>query len=160
MAESAIIYMYQVGTITTQKTGNAMLLSNKKSQSATEHLKNSIGMEKDSETGKIYLTFRTCESRKGLGEQKFEMSEIDSILAMLEDVCKEDTVITDNGLEMSQMEYIKSSIRLNDDGLIAIKTEPQQGKRPSTFKDKADMLGFVTTIKDNLQELKDHAKTL
>ena len=151
--------MYQVGTITTQKTGKDMLLNSKKAQSATEHLKQSIGMEKD-ENGKVYLTFRTCESRKGLGEQKFAMDEIDGILSMLEDVCKEDTVITDNGLEMSQAEYIKSSIRLNENGLIAIKTEPQQGKRPSTFNDKSDMLGFVTTIKENLQELKDHAKTL
>ena len=150
--------MYQVGTTTTQK-GKAMLLNNKKSQSATEHLKQSIGMEKD-EDGKVFLTFRTCESRKGLGEQKFAMDEIDSILSMLEDVCKEDTVITDSGLELSQTEYIKSSLKLNDDGLLVMKTEPQQGKRPTTFKDKADLLGMVTTIKENIKELKDHAKKM
>ena len=137
-----------------------MLLNNKKSQSATEHLKQSIGMEKDEDTGKVFLTFRTCESRKGLGEQKFAMDEIDPILGMLEDVCKEDTVITDSGLELSQTEYIKSTIRLNDDGLLVMKTEPQQGKRPTTFKDKADLLGMVTTIKENLKELKDHAKKM
>src|SRR5210317_39383 len=111
-----------------------MLLNKKQAKSAEEYLKQTIAMDKD-ENG-IFISFATCETRKGLGEQKFYMSEIESILDVLRFACKEDTEITEKGIKPTQAEIVKQSIKITEDGSITMKTEPQQGKRPTVFKDK------------------------
>ena len=135
-----------------------MLLNNKQAKSAEEYLKQTIAMDKD-ENG-IFISFATCETRKGLGEQKFYMSEIDSILDVLRFACKEDTEITEKGIKPTQAEIIKQSIKITEDGSITMKTEPQQGKRPTLFENKEDMKGFVKVLTENLDELKKHAKEM
>ena len=135
-----------------------MLLNKKQAKSAEEYLKQTIAMDKD-ENG-IFISFATCETRKGLGEQKFYMSEIESILDVLRFACKEDTEITEKGIKPTQAEIVKQSIKITEDGSITMKTEPQQGKRPTLFENKEDMKGFVKVLTENLDELKKHAKEM
>ena len=112
------------------------------SRPASEILRTSGGFEILND--ELYFVFSTIENRKGYGRQKVPVSQLDSVIAVLQNAA--DNGITGESEPKSCADIVKGSLTVNDDGEVRFKSEGEKGKKPTLFRDMDDFVGFVTEL--------------
>ena len=111
-------------------------------RSASQIFKSTVGLTK--KDGELVVVFSTTENRKGYGKQYIPVSELEPVLAVLQDAVKNGIEEEDEVLSTSQV--VKRSLIQNDDGEIRFKTEQTKGKKPTLIPNEQQFSELVDTI--------------
>jgi hypothetical protein len=128
-----------------KKMSDDIFLINDKDETqrtASQIFKSSVGLTK--KDGELVVVFSTTENRKGYGKQYIPVSELEQVLAVLQNAVK-------NGIEeeneiLTTSETVKRSLVQNDDGEIRFKTEQTKGKKPTLIPNQEQFSDFVDTL--------------
>ncbi len=111
-------------------------------RTASQIFKSTVGLTK--KDGELVVVFSTTENRKGYGKQYIPVSELESVLSVLQEAAK-------NGIEeenevLTTAQTVKRSLVQNDDGEIRFKTEQTKGKKPTLIPNQEQFADLVDTI--------------
>ena len=111
-------------------------------RSASQIFKSTVGLTK--KDGELVVVFSTTENRKGYGKQYIPVSQLEPVLAVLQDAVKNGIEEEDEILSTSQV--VKRSLVQNEDGEIRFKTEQTKGKKPTLIPNEEQFGDFVDTL--------------
>ena len=112
---------------------------NEVSRPAKDILRSSGGFEIVND--ELYFVFSTIENRKGYGRQRVPVSQLDDVLAVLQEAAENG--ITSESAPKSCADIVKESLTVNDKGEVRFKSEGEKGKKPTLFSNMEDFQGFV-----------------
>ena len=123
---------------------NVFLLNEEQSATrpASEIFKSTVGLTMHND--QLSVVFSTVENRKGYGKQYIPVSELEQVMAVLQEA-KENGIVTEDE-ELSTAQTVKRSIIESENGEIRFKTESSKGKKPTLLANKKDFDGFVETL--------------
>ncbi len=113
-------------------------------RTASQIFKSTVGLTK--KDGELVVVFSTTENRKGYGKQYIPVSELEPVLAVLQDAVKNGIEEEDEILSTSQV--VKRSLIQNEDGEIRFKTEQTKGKKPTLIPNEEQFSNFVDTLSE------------
>ena len=113
-------------------------------RTASQIFKSTVGLTK--KDGQLVVVFSTTENRKGYGKQYIPVSELEPVLAVLQDAVKNGIEEEDEVLSTSQV--VKRSLIQNEDGEIRFKTEQTKGKKPTLIPNEEQFSNFVDTLSE------------
>lgn len=111
-------------------------------RSASEIFKSTVGLTMHNDV--LCVVFSTIENRKGYGRQFIPVSELEQVMAVLQDAKNNGIIAEDE--ELTTAQTVKRSLIESDQGEIRFKTESSKGKKPTLLQSKADFDGFVDTL--------------
>jgi len=111
-------------------------------RTASQIFKSTVGLTK--KDGELVVVFSTTENRKGYGKQYIPVSELESVLAILQEAATKGIEEENEVLTTSQV--VKRSLIQNEDGEIRFKTEQTKGKKPTLIPNEEQFSDFVNTI--------------
>ena len=111
-------------------------------RSASEIFKSTVGLTMHN--GQLCVVFSTIENRKGYGKQFIPVSELEQVMAVLQDA-KQNGILSEDE-EFTTAETVKRSLIESEEGEIRFKTESSKGKKPTLLQSKEDFDGFVDTL--------------
>jgi len=111
-------------------------------RTASQIFKSTVGLTK--KNGELVVVFSTTENRKGYGKQYIPVSELESVLAILQEAATKGIEEENEVLTTSQV--VKRSLIQNEDGEIRFKTEQTKGKKPTLIPNEEQFADFVNTI--------------
>jgi len=113
-------------------------------RSASQIFKSTVGLTK--KDGELVVVFSTTENRKGYGKQYIPVSELEPVLAVLQEAVKNGIEEEDEILSTSQV--VKRSLIQNENGEIRFKTEQTKGKKPTLIPNEQQFEDFVNVLSD------------
>lgn len=125
-------------------------------RTSSEIFKSTVGLTmKDDE---LTVVFSTTENRKGYGKQYIPVSELESVLSVLQEAAT-------NGIEeedqvLTTAETVKRSLVQNDDGEIRFKTEQTKGKKPTLIANQEQFADFVNTLSQYVPKILSKVQSL
>ena len=111
-------------------------------RSASEIFKSTVGLTMHN--GQLCVVFSTIENRKGYGKQFIPVSELEQVMAVLQEA-KQNGILSEDE-EFTTAETVKRSLIESEEGEIRFKTESSKGKKPTLLQSKEDFDGFVDTL--------------
>lgn len=123
---------------------NIFLLNEESEQTrpASAVFKSTVGLTMHND--ELSVVFSTVENRKGYGKQYIPVSELQSVLSVLEDAKANGIIAEDE--ELTTAQTVKRSLIESDQGEIRFKTESSKGKKPTLLQSKQDFDSFVDTF--------------
>ena len=137
---------------------NIFLLNEESEQTrpASEIFKATVGLTMHND--ELSVVFSTVENRKGYGKQFIPVSELQSVLLVLEDA-KQNGIIAEDE-ELSTAQTVKRSLIESEEGEIRFKTESSKGKKPTLLQSKADFDQFVDTFSQYVPKILKKAESV
>ena len=123
---------------------NIFLLNEESEQTrpASAIFKSTVGLTMHND--ELSVVFSTVENRKGYGKQYIPVTELQSVLSVLEDAKTNGIIAEDEQLTTAQT--VKRSLIESEEGEIRFKTESSKGKKPTLLQSKSDFDSFVDTF--------------
>lgn len=112
------------------------------SRSASEVFKATVGLTMHND--ELSVVFSTVENRKGYGKQYIPVSELEQVMAVLQEAKANGIIAEDE--ELTTAQTVKRSLIEGENGEIRFKTESSKGKKPTLLGSKSDFDGFVDTL--------------
>ena len=113
-------------------------------RSASEIFKSTVGLTMHND--ELCVVFSTIENRKGYGKQFIPVSELEQVMAVLQEAKANGIVSEDE--ELSTAQTVKRSLIEAENGEIRFKTEGSKGKKPTLLQSKEDFDGFVNVLSE------------